>query len=364
MNAPLLWEIVTGVCLQVTLVVVAAAIVERWLNQSESACRVWTASFVAVIALVANAILLPHFRIATIPVNRVTDRIELILQWQTWGMVVGVAIWLTGVLLILVRRGFGVFHLLRFLKRDCETVSLDQLELSGIPSDFIPPRLHLLVSEKLTGPFCRQFHQPTIVLPKYVIEGDKEVLRHVMLHELSHLKTNHPLQFFLQQICTAVLWFHPAIWWAGYRAEVVREFLCDEVAAKSAGKIVDYLRTLIQIAQRSVERPSCESPSCVLSFGRRKSVIVRRSERLVKLAKSPTVFSRPRQSLGYFGLAMMTLLAAHLWLPVNVLASSRSHWSPWPHWTASTLHDFGVNVRDFEPFDERHEFSESSHDDD
>ena len=361
MNAPFVWEAVSGICLQVTLVVMVAAIIERWLNESASACRVWTASFVAVIALVANAILLPHFRIATIPVSQLNDRVDWILQWQTWGLYAGGVIWLSGVCLILLRRGWGVWQLLRFLKQDCETVSFDQLGLSTIPADFLPPRLHLLVSDKMTGPFCRQFHQPTIVLPKYLIEGDQEVLRHVMLHELSHLRTNHPLQLFLQQICTSLLWFHPAIWWAGYRAEVVREFLCDEVAAQSAGKVVDYLRTLIQIAQRSVKHPASKSAACALAFGRRKSVIVRRSERLVRIAKSPTRFSRPRQSCGVVGLVLMTLIVSHLWLPVNVLASSRSHWSPWPKWTAKTLHDFGVNVRDFEPFDERHEFSESSH---
>ena len=42
-----------------------------------------------------------------------------------------------------------------------------------------------------------------------------------------------------------------------------------------------------------------------------------------------------------------------VWIPTDPLASSRSVWSPWPKWTAKTLHCFGINLRDYEKYDRR-----------
>jgi hypothetical protein len=53
------------------------------------------------------------------------------------------------------------------------------------------------------------------------------------------------------------------------------------------------------------------------------------------------------------GLAAATALAICVWMPVDVLASPRATWSPWPKWTAGVLHDLGIPVRDFEPYDRR-----------
>jgi hypothetical protein len=52
------------------------------------------------------------------------------------------------------------------------------------------------------------------------------------------------------------------------------------------------------------------------------------------------------------GLLLTTLACSQLWLPTSPLASSRSRWSPWPTWTATTLHAFDISVRDYERFDQ------------
>jgi hypothetical protein len=52
------------------------------------------------------------------------------------------------------------------------------------------------------------------------------------------------------------------------------------------------------------------------------------------------------------------MLAALVWLPVDVLASPRANRWPWPMWNADVLHDFGIQVRDFERFDTRFELHE------
>ena len=86
-----------------------------------------------------------------------------------------------------------------------------------------------------------------------------------------------------------------------------------------------------------------------------------RARRLVRIAqqKAPAVAKcevRRRTTAATTGLltiAAVTVLL--LWVPVNVLASPASHWSPWPTWSAGVLHDFGVKARDFEVYDHRYE---------
>ena len=68
----------------------------------------------------------------------------------------------------------------------------------------------LLVSDEAEGPFCCQLHQPVIVLPRFLLEGSRDHLRHVLIHEVEHLATNHPLQLFITQLAQVVCWFHPS----------------------------------------------------------------------------------------------------------------------------------------------------------
>ncbi len=348
MNPLFVCEILVGIVLQVLMVVLAAFVIERSLEHPKSICHLWTACFLSILGLVGAAMLLPHFRPDTVWLNASGDTLMAVVTWET---AIGKAIviaWSIGILLIAVLRIIRYFLLVRFLTTRCEPIATEVVDLVVRSRAELPDRLQLLVSDDIQGPFCWQLHRPTIVLPRYLLAEGGHALRHVLLHELEHLRTNHPVQLFLQRLCTTILWFHPAVWWAGRRAELAREFHCDEVAVRDDGMVSAYLRTLIAIAERGLE-----SPSCVLAFGRRRSAIAKRTEKLVRLAEMQTRFSGRRQSLSLAGLLLVALIATQAWLPVNVLASSRSRWSPWPKWSARVLHDFGISARDFEPFDER-----------
>jgi beta-lactamase regulating signal transducer with metallopeptidase domain len=157
-------------------------------------------------------------------------------------------------------------------------------------------------------------------------------------------------------VCGILFWFHPAIQWAARRAELSREYLCDEFAASAGGTVASYLRTLATVAEQNAN-----APPCTLAFGRRKSAIVRRSERLVNINEQPSRNAEGGSRWATVRLVLFALLVSQLWMPVNVLASPRRSLSPWPRWTAETLHDFGVTVRDYEPFDFRHDLHDLLH---
>jgi hypothetical protein len=184
------------------------------------------------------------------------------------------------------------------------------------------------------------------------MDGGHEDLRNVLVHELEHLQTKHPLQLFMQHVAQVLCWFHPAVWSASWRASLAREFCCDDVAAGGGANSAAYLRTLLHIAERCEQN---KNPSS-FCFGRSQSEIVLRAQRLVKQASELKNMKHPGALSKYAAVGIllsMTLVMSQFWLPSDPLASSRSKYSPWPTWTAQVCHSFGYELRDYEKFDRR-----------
>ncbi|TWU35011.1 M56 family metallopeptidase [Novipirellula artificiosorum] len=370
MDARFLFEVGCTLCVQVSIIIGATFVLTRWIGDARVGCRLWTVCFVSILVILAAACLLPHRRLFPFP-QWVSDESRIaMLIWQGRLAVALLAMWGIGVVVSLARRASLCIQLFRFLKDRCKRVDdlpvwhaitatetqrgeANALALC-LEQESRTRTLQILTSAEIQGPFCWQLHRPTIVLPEFLLRDDPQALRHVLFHELEHLRTQHPMQHFLQGVCCVVFWFHPAVWMAARRAELAREFLCDEVAATAAGKFSAYLRTLATIAERCGSFSCTKVPQGTLAFGNQKSALVHRSNRLVKIAKHKVVSGRRRNAIALLSLFFVAWGAQQIWVPTNALASSRSNWSPWPTWTAQVLHSgFSIHVRDFEPFDNR-----------
>lgn len=361
MNAPLLLETGSSVVVQVALLVVFTAILERSTRSSAWRCRLWTCAFLATITLVAVGFLLPHVRWVRLELSEDMAAAGRILRGQIHFVKVAGVIWLIGFVIITLRRIHRFLTLLHFLGTHCRKIR--EKELDAVPHrlrSLAPDNTRWLVSAATHGPFCWQLQQPTIVLPPSLFNEDDETLEQVLLHEFEHLRVGHPVQHFLQGVCVSLFWFHPAIHWAAQRAEITREYRCDEVAAKNREGVSGYLRLLAKLAEKNAQ-----APPCTLAFGRRHSTIVLRSQRLLMLARSgkwsTAAETRPHRDWSIVAFLLGVVCLSQIWLPINVLASDRDAISPWPVWTAETLHDFGFAVRDYEQFDARREPHELLH---
>ena len=156
-------------------------------------------------------------------------------------------------------------------------------------------------------------------------------------------------------------WFHPMVWWASQQSALCREFACDEAAIQTPQEVAQYLRTLLMIIEFNASQPGdTQTP---LAFGRGQSMIASRARRLTQIAQNHLPHRRisVSGSTAAIGMLLATLLIALIWLPVDVLASPRANWSPWPSWSAEALHDFGVSVHDFETYNGRMEIHELFH---
>lgn len=362
-------ELTLSLSLQATIVVLLTHGFCRMLDSARAESRLWTACYLVLLLMTAAALLMPHFRplhpwrgVSSETAARVA-RIE-----KSAGQMV-FAVWAVGaaVTTFLVARAW--VRTTRFLK-SCRPVGDPGTALAGLLMEPTGSsgregsrQVRLLTSPRLGSPFCWQMHEPTIVLPEFLLDRSESELRFIIRHELEHLRIGHPLQLFLQRLIEVIYWFHPMLWWASQQSALVREFACDDAAATGRRDIAGYLRVLLAIAEQGGGAES--APKNVLAFGRGSSLMARRGRRLLALAQASG--ERRVADSGSTRLAVVLSAAAagaaFIWCPIDVLASSRSDWSPWPTWTAEVLHTFDVPVRDFEPNDRRaslHELREAS----
>lgn len=353
MDARFAMEVACSLCVQISILIGSTFMIQRWVGDARAACRLWTLCFVLMIGMVSAGVLLPHRRLLDFPVTLSRETLLTLVSWQT-NIAIGLGIvWAIGTTVALIRRASLCVALLKFLSTRCEKLdTIATLDRVGVKADD-QEELNILSSVEIQGPFCWQLHRPVIVLPAFLIDEDDTTLRHILLHEIEHLRTRHPMQHFLQGVCSTVFWFHPMVGSAARGAELTREFLCDEVAAKTAGKFGAYLGTLAKVAERCGSVSCTQVPKGTLAFGYQKSALIRRSERLVRLAHSGTPTKPYRSLIAIAGLVAIAVSVQQVWIPTNAMASQRSDWSPWPTWTANALHQINVQVRDFERFDNR-----------
>jgi bla regulator protein blaR1 len=365
MTSTLFLEILLSLSLQATLVVAATHWIGRLADDERTQSRLWTGCYALLLLLVFTASLFPHMRLfqPLRPISRPLVAEIVVLELQAGRILL--VVWLSGCAISTCLFIYRSVQAMKFL-RTCHRVDPNVISLGDVVSgtghnEALPTvdgqPVQLVSSPSITSPFCWQFHRPFIVLPQCLLTCDDDKLKFILRHELAHLRTGHPIQVFLQRGVEIIFWFHPMVWWASHESALAREFMCDDEAVETQSEIVDYLKTLLAIAERNVatEEPRVGS----LAFLRNRNVMAERARRLVRAAQKHPVSQRSPKKRRLCAAAAPALLAGTalvssvFWLPINLLASPESRWSPWPRWSASVLHDFGVQTRDFEVYDPR-----------
>ena len=99
------------------------------------------------------------------------------------------------------------------------------------------------------------FFHPAIILPAWLLNhGTGDELKHVLLHELAHLRRRDDWTNLLQQVVKALFFFHPAIWWMERELALSREQACDDAALEQTADAQDYARSLALVAEKSFIR--------------------------------------------------------------------------------------------------------------
>ena len=169
-----------------------------------------------------------------------------------------VGVWVMGALWGLLRTALD----LRRIRRLClasaeapeELLAVFRAEVArlGIPRG---PRLR--VCDQIESPALVGFLKPTVLLPRWLAETATPVrVRWMLAHELMHYKQKDSAGLLIRRAAEILLWFHPAVWWAGGRWEEAMERACDRALIAGESDARDYAGQLYQVLEGLVERRS------------------------------------------------------------------------------------------------------------
>jgi beta-lactamase regulating signal transducer with metallopeptidase domain len=94
------------------------------------------------------------------------------------------------------------------------------------------------------------FLRPRLLLPSGLTNSfSQEELRHVFLHELSHVKRKDIMVGWIMTALQILHWFNPFVWVAFHRMRVERELACDAMALSYAKESRPYGETIIKLLE-------------------------------------------------------------------------------------------------------------------
>ena len=111
----------------------------------------------------------------------------------------------------------------------------------------------LRVSDEFEVPVLIAAVRPVVVIPSWcILELSSAELRQVLLHELAHYARRDHLTVFLVQFSRICFFFHPAVWYAAYRAGIEAERACDADVVRVSRQPERYASTLLKVASGKV----------------------------------------------------------------------------------------------------------------
>jgi bla regulator protein BlaR1 len=169
-------------------------------------------------------------------------------------------------------------------------------------------RVRLSVTEAVGSPSLYGWLRPVLLLPAGLVESfPPEQLRHVLLHELAHLRRSDVLVNWITTAAHALHWFNPLVRIAVSRLAEERELACDALALEHLRdhERAAYGGTVLQLLDRL--RAPCPVPALVGMTANPQQV----KRRILMIAK----FRKPSPYSALFGLlvcaaALVTLTDA------------------------------------------------------
>ena len=179
------------------------------------------------------------------------------LSWQAYAM----ATWLIGVGAL---SGWLIVRLRRLRRIYCNSP-----QCMDLPAWFEPllaetaQQLHLgrlpevVLSRGIPSPAVFGTFRPVLVLPEAAIERlSRTCTKHILLHELAHIKRGDLLINSLYTLLQIVYWFNPLVWLLRRRLQHLRELCCDAtVASVLRERTPEYRETILESARRLLVKP-------------------------------------------------------------------------------------------------------------
>jgi hypothetical protein len=112
-------------------------------------------------------------------------------------------------------------------------------------------RVDLLQSDRIGSPFTWGVLRPRVVLPVAARDWSADQVRHVLLHELWHVRRCDWARLCIQRVAVAIYWFNPCVWLAARQCAYEAERACDDRVLRSGGRSSDYALLLVELMASS-----------------------------------------------------------------------------------------------------------------
>lgn len=228
-----------SLALKSTLLLAAAALVNQCLRRQSAAARhlVWLLAFAALPVLPLLTRVLPAFPIASpgplfsTTVTAGTPRVSGIPAATAASIPLNLfSLWALGAALMLLHLGVALF----LLRRLHQQTSGHHPVLRTAPAGSMP----------LTFGVFR----PVILLPADAAGWPAARRRHVLLHEIAHIRRHDfALQLFARCVL-ALYWWQPLAWYAWRRLVTEREVAADDLVLNRGVRPSEYAQNLLSVA--------------------------------------------------------------------------------------------------------------------
>jgi len=161
------------------------------------------------------------------------------------------------------------------LRRCSEAARLDPV-LEALRQS-LAPHADVRLTDELTQPVTFGWRRPVVLLPPRFDALSGEAQRGVLCHELLHVRRRDWLAIAGEELLRAVLWFHPAVWWALEQIHLSREQVVDRLVVERTGSRRAYMDALVYFA----DAPDTARPA--IAFLRRRHLAFR----LRQISKEP-----------------------------------------------------------------------------
>ncbi|MBL8857088.1 MAG: hypothetical protein JNL28_01105 [Planctomycetes bacterium] len=109
---------------------------------------------------------------------------------------------------------------------------------------------HLRVSDEVDSPALIGLLEPTVLLPRRLVErGGEAATEWALRHELAHWRWRDPFAILLRDIVSVCFFFHPLLFWATRRHAEAMEMACDWESLRDPADAPDYAEGLCGILQ-------------------------------------------------------------------------------------------------------------------
>jgi beta-lactamase regulating signal transducer with metallopeptidase domain len=257
------------------VVCLCAALILRLVPRQNAATRfaVWFSALVAVAFLPWISGAWRHTGVANAAAGQAA--IALPESWAiyflaAWGIF---AFWFS------LRLGRAIWHL-NALRKSC--IPVDPSELDPVLQRTLQHHggrreIALCSSQQVRVPTAVGLVKPAILIPHSLMSELSPVeLNQVVLHELAHFRRWDDWTNLIQQALTALLFFHPAVWWIEKKLGLEREMACDDVVLAETASPRAYAECLARLAEKSFVTRGTALAQSVLGKVRQTSARVAR----------------------------------------------------------------------------------------